>query len=222
MATEDGLNGVPDAAIAERPTPGHGLVACPGCDLLIREMPVAAGELLICPRCGHVVREGKPDSVLRALVFSTAGIILFAPAMALPLLSMSILGLRQDASMTQALLALFQGGYPEVAFAVMICAMLAPFANLWLMFSVSLALYREHRPRWLMRLLRLNHKVREWAMLEVFLLGVLVSVIKLKDMAQLLPGPGLYCFMGLMLATLMLEGMVDEHEFWQEFSDGRP
>lgn len=195
------------------------LSACPECDLLLANVRLEAGQEATCPRCGHVVREGKPDSVLRALALSSTGLVLFAPAMGLPLLSLSILGLHQQCSLLQAVIALFQGGYPEVGLVVALCALAAPFANLWLMFSISLSLKVRHRPRVLPLLLRINHWIREWSMLEVFLLGVLVSMVKLRDMADLLPGPGLYCFTGLMLVTLLMESLVDEHEFWQTLDE---
>lgn len=194
----------------------QGLSACHDCDLLLAPTALQPGEFQACPRCGSIVREGKPDSRLRALALSSTGLILFAPAVGLPLLSMSVMGLRQEASLMRAVLSLFEGGFPEVGLAVLVSTVLAPFANLWLMFSVSLSLTLSHRPRWLARLLRVNHRVREWAMIEVFLFGVLISVVKLKDMGQLVPGTGLYCFAGLMLSTLLLESLVDEHEFWQE------
>ena len=58
-------------------------------------------------------------------------------------------------------------------------------------------------------------------MLEVFLMGVLVSMVKLKDIAELMPGLGLYCFVCLMLCALLLNTLVDEHEFWQTYENNR-
>jgi len=49
----------------------------------------------------------------------------------------------------------------------------------------------------------------------------LVSVVKLKDMAQLLPGIGLYCFVCLMLCTLLIETLIDQHELWQAYEKNR-
>lgn len=189
--------------------------ACPECDLLLDDVPVPAGSESHCPRCGHGLREGRPDSVAHALWLSSLGLILFGPAIAMPLLALSSSGLRQESSLAQAVLALADTGVWEVASMVAICAIIAPFLNLWLMFSVSVVLARGHRPAWLPALLRLNHLARQWAMLEVFLMGVLVSIIKLRDTAELLPGAGLYCFIGLMLCSVLMSAVTDEHEFWQ-------
>jgi len=169
---------------------------------------------LLCPRCGHVIREGRPDSVINALVLSTTGLILFIPAIGLPLLSMSILGLHKEASLIESVLALSRDGFWQVSLVVFIAAALAPFFNLWLMFTTSLAIFLRRPSANLRFLLRVNHHAREWAMTEVFFLGVLVSIVKLKDLATLLPGWGLLCFLCLMLISILINTTIDEHELW--------
>jgi paraquat-inducible protein A len=198
--------------------------ACPECDLLLQDIAVPPGSESVCPRCGHVLREGRPDSVLHALVLSTLGLMLFGPAIGMPLLSLSVTGLRQEASLAQAVLALADNGFWEVALMVATCAVIAPLLNLWLLFAVSVTLQLRSQPSWLPLLMRMNHHVREWAMLEVFLMGVLVSMVKLKDIAELLPGIGLYCFVCLMLCALLLNTIIDEHELWQtwDMNQARP
>lgn len=195
------------------------VTACAECDLLIEEVSVDSGWNLLCPRCGHVIREGRPDSVLNALVLSITGLILFIPSVGLPLLSMSILGLHKEASLVESVLALSRDGFWQVSLVVFISAMLAPFLNFWLMFTISFAIYFQQPSRQLRLLLRLNHHAREWAMTEVFFLGVLVSIVKLKDLASLLPGWGLLCFLCLMLVSILLNTTVDEHELWEALDE---
>lgn len=189
--------------------------ACPECDLILQDVRVPAGSESRCPRCDHVLREGRPNSVMHALLLSAAGLLLIGPAIGMPLLSLSVSGLRQEASLAQAILAMADNGQWEVALIVALCAVIAPLLNLWLLFAVAVALQWRSQTRWLPLLMRLNHFIREWAMLEVFLMGVLVSIVKLKDIAELLPGVGLYCFALLMLCGLLLNTVIDQHELWQ-------
>lgn len=195
------------------------VTACAECDLLIEEVAVTSGFNIICPRCTHVIREGRSDSILNSLVLSVTGLILFVPAVGLPLLSMSILGLHKEASLVESMLALSRDGFWQVSLVVFISAMLAPFLNFWLMFTISLAIYLRQPSAQLRFLLRANHHAREWAMTEVFFLGVLVSIVKLKDLATLLPGWGLLCFLCLMLISILLNTIVDEHELWEALDE---
>jgi paraquat-inducible protein A len=72
-----------------------------------------------------------------------------------------------------------------------------------------------------MLLYRTYHHLREWGMLEVYLLGILVSIIKLRDMAELSLGIGLACFAGLLVVQVWLELVMSPHQVWQALSERR-
>ena len=46
---------------------------------------------------------------------------------------------------------------------------------------------------------RIYHHLRDWGMLEVYFMGVLVAIVKLVDLAELTIGLGLFCFISLLL-----------------------
>jgi paraquat-inducible protein A len=54
----------------------------------------------------------------------------------------------------------------------------------------------------------------EWGMLEICMLGILVSIIKLKDLAQISYGIGLFCFVLLLTISLVASVTLDEHKYW--------
>jgi len=56
-------------------------------------------------------------------------------------------------------------------------------------------------------------------MLEVYLLGILVSIIKLADMAELGLGIGLLCFVALLLVQIWLEILMSPEQIWQALSE---
>ncbi len=194
--------------------PTQHLTACAQCDLLLEDQSAQVACKLLCPRCGYVLHEGKPSSVLRALLLSSIGLCLLGPATGLPLMVLSMAGIHTELSVVQGILHLANSGFPYVAGLVTVLTLLAPFVSLWLLFAASLTLHLGHRSAWLPVLLRVNHHVREWAMLEVFLFSALVAMVKLRDMVSLLPGSGLWCFSVLMVTTLLIRSSVDEHEFW--------
>jgi paraquat-inducible protein A len=55
----------------------------------------------------------------------------------------------------------------------------------------------------------------EWAMLEVYTLGIIVACVKLSSMADLRFGMGLYAFVGLLLVTVTLTASLDRALFWR-------
>jgi paraquat-inducible protein A len=58
-------------------------------------------------------------------------------------------------------------------------------------------------------------------MIEVFLLGVLVAIVKLSSLAQVVAGPALWAFMGL---TVLLTAVLsfNPRAFWEMAFEPRP
>ena len=67
-------------------------------------------------------------------------------------------------------------------------------------------------------LYRIYHHLRDWGMLEVYLMGVLVAIVKLADMAAITVGLGLVCFISLLLVQVWLEVVMSLHQIWQALS----
>ncbi|MNT76087.1 Paraquat-inducible protein A [compost metagenome] len=65
---------------------------------------------------------------------------------------------------------------------------------------------------------RIYHHLRDWGMLEVYLMGILVAIVKLADIADLSLGIGLLCFVGLLLVQVWLEVTMSPHQIWRALS----
>ena len=63
-------------------------------------------------------------------------------------------------------------------------------------------------------LFRLVHALRNWQMFEVFMLGILVSVVKLAHLSNVIPGFGLWAFFGLMFTSIAAAASYDEEDIW--------
>jgi paraquat-inducible protein A len=85
---------------------------------------------------------------------------------------------------------------------------------------ISGSLHRERFSPLLPYAFRYYHYLDEWGMLEVYMLGVLVAVVKLSGMASVLPGIGLYCFIALLLVTTLMSSLLDEEGFWTRIEQG--
>ncbi len=191
-----------------------GLVACPECDLLIRRTHPEPGLRSLCPRCGSTLFHTKKDSVERTLVLSLAGLILFVPAMVLPIMNLDAMGLEQTSNILQGIGVLFRDGFHMVAILVLLTAVVVPFLKLLLLFYVSVAIRIKANLGHLSRGFRLYQRLDEWGMLEIYMLGILVSITKLTDLAQVSYGIGLFCFVSLLVITLFSSVTLDKHQYW--------
>lgn len=173
------------------------LVACPECDRLHVRVPLRAGEKARCVRCGTVLQSApywRPDQML-ALVM--AALIAFLLANACPILELRVQGSISRATLLDAVLTLWREDRQLVAVLVFATGLLAPLADLLAMTALLAAVLAGRRPAYFAPLLRLIQQIRPWGMIEVLMLGVLVSLIKLSHLAQVVPGVALWAFIAL-------------------------
>lgn len=200
-------------AVLSEPAPvAQSLRACPDCDALVRLPTLLAGADAYCPRCQRLLREGHTDAIRRARFISACGLFLYFPAMSLPLLEVEFFGTANNSSLAGSILSFFQSGHRLAAMVVFAMVVLAPFLN-FLITGICAFISATRWPH-LPWLLRVNHHIHEWSMLEVFMMGVLVSVVKLRNDVDVIIGPGLICFAGLLIMMMALVWAVDDHVFW--------
>ncbi len=194
----------------------RGVTACPDCDLLLKEPGKALpkGTKSRCPRCGSALCSPRQNTVERTLALSLTGLILFFPAMLLPVLRLDAMGLEVATNLVHGISVLFQSGFHAVSILILLTGVAVPFVKLLLLFMVSLGISAKSRSSLLRLFFRLYQFLDEWGMLEIYMLGILVSIIKLKDLAQLSYGLGLLCFVALLVMTICTAICLDEHRYW--------
>ena len=177
------------------------------------------GSVAKCSRCGGVVYSRKDNTISKTLAFAIAGLILFVPANVYPFMTMKIMGKAQASTLLHAVLALYQGGFLMVSGLVFVCSIAAPFVQLLFLLYILLPLSMGKVPPALASIFRAVRSVAVWGMLEVYMLGILVSIIKLKDMATLQLGIGLYAFVSLLVVVIMATVTLNPREVWERLED---
>ena len=192
----------------------EGLIACPECDLLIRHTDPGTGVKGLCPRCRCTLYHVKKNPVERTLILTLTGLILFIPAMVLPIMTLNALGLEQSANIIQGVSALFRAGFHMVGIIVLLTVAIVPLIKLLFLFYISISIRIKADWKNLGRTFRFYQRMDEWGMLEICMLGILISIIKLKDIAEISYGIGLFCFASLIIITLLSSVTLDEHKYW--------
>jgi len=190
------------------------LVACHDCDLLLSEPPVPEGDSAICPRCQGILVRRRRNSIERTLALALAGFVLFLVANAFPFLTFEMQGQATQTTLASGSIDIFRAGRPVVAGLVFLTTILAPATELVLLIYILGPLNLGIRPPALALAFRGVQHARNWSMMEVFLIGIFVSVVKLTDMAEIVPGIALWAFV-LMIPTLAAAGStLDPDEVW--------
>jgi paraquat-inducible protein A len=199
-------------------------IACPDCDLLQRIPPLPPGGKARCPRCGETLVNQRADPLDRPLALTVAAALALLLANTAPLMGLSAVGRESSTTIIGGAHEMWLQGSEITAVIVAFCAVIAPAAHVLFMLVVLLAVRRPPAPRWVGEMLRSAHFMQPWSMTEVMMLGILVALVKIAQLATVIPGIGMYAagtFVLLIAATMVA---FDPREIWKrvEWADGRP
>ncbi len=190
------------------------LTQCTDCGLTQRNPPLPAGGSIECGRCGSVLHRDRPDSLNRTLALTIAGLVLFIVANSFPFLSFQMQGQGTQTTLFTGIIDLYEQGQWEIAAVVAFTAVLAPGLQLALLLVVLLPLRLGRIPVWLPTLFRLVRTLTPWGMMDVFMLAILVSVVKLSDMATIVAGTSLFAFVILIFVLAAAQAALDPDLVW--------
>jgi paraquat-inducible protein A len=196
-------------------------IACHDCDLIHRINPLPAKGTAICIRCGAVLHKHKPNSLDRTLAFAFAGLILFILANSFPFLGLKIGAQVRQTTLITGIEELYLQGMQVIAILVLLTTVLVPFTQLMCLFYILLPLKLDRLPKRLPWVLRFLQTIQPWGMVEVFMVGILVSVVKLAKMAKIIPGISLYSFLALIFVLSAMTVSLDAHLIWQKWEKHR-
>lgn len=199
--------------------PARHWVACHDCDLLHRLGEIPEGATARCRRCGGVLRKRRRRSIERTLALAIGAVILFAVANGFPFLSFDMRGQETQTTLITGVKDLWQQGKPELAGLVLLTIFLAPLLQISILLYVLLPLYWNRVPWKVAPAFRLLRRVEPWSMMEVFMIGILVAIVKLMDMAQIVPGVALWAFVLLFLLISGAVASLDPQAVWERIEE---
>ena len=150
----------------------------------------------------------------RTLALSLTGLLLFIPANILPIMTFELLGQSNTNTMINGIYQMTLGGYWWMSALVCFCSILAPLLKLLMLAFISAGSLLSWSKRGVARALKTYQALDEWGMFDVYMLGILISFIKMKDMGSLIPGPGLVAFILLLLVATACSSVFDKQLIW--------
>ena len=195
---------------------GRSLIACHECDTLHRLPDLRPGRTLRCSRCNAVLLNYPKGGLDRPIALYLAAAILFIFANVFPFLTLDIQGREEMTTLLGTSMVLYRDGMGELAVVVLITSFLGPAllitSSLYVLVGVRL---NRSLPGLRTALSWISH-LEPWGMLDVFMLGVLVSFVKLAGMATIHIGLSLYAFIGLIFVAAAAAAAFEPHLLWHK------
>jgi paraquat-inducible protein A len=177
------------------------LIACHQCDTLHRKPELRSRTVARCSRCGAVLYRSVSARLDRVTAITLAALITFVIAQAAPIVQLETSGIVTQTTLSGAIAALWSENGQVIAVLVLCSTTLFPLIELSALLYLLFALRAGIRPYGFDELLRVIQWVRPWGMIEVFMLGVLVALVKLSSLAEMRPESALFAFGALTLMT---------------------
>ena len=165
-------------------------IACPDCDLINQVPELAPGESASCVRCEATLSRNPPNSIARGIALTFTAIILYTITCTFPFLSFGKAGIVAHTKLFSGIIGLYHEGMYFLAGAVSFTTVVVPIFMMAGLCYLLLPLRVDLRLPGAERILRWILQLQPWNMVEIFMIGIIVSGVKLQKMAALQPGLG--------------------------------
>jgi paraquat-inducible protein A len=170
----------------------HSHLACHHCGASFRRVPVEKGHVALCARCDSVLETYsglRPDGWLAIAI---TAVLTFVMANVYPIGTLVFQGTGRSATFLDTVYVAWEAGYPWVAALTGATGFALPALHLFLLMWILIPMSMGRVAPAFEQVVSLIDKLTPWCMVPVFLLGALVAIVKLVDLASLQLGVGLY------------------------------
>jgi len=190
------------------------LIVCRTCDLICHDVALAVGETASCPRCQAMLYRNSRATLDQALAIAVAAAILLLILNSFPLLALTVQQVSRATTLLHAALAMWDDGMHAISLLVVLTTMLAPALQIAGALYILYSLRFGNARRAIGVPMQLLQKIRPWSMVEVLMLGLLVSLVKLQNMADIVIGPALWSCAGLICVSAALASILTPRNVW--------
>ncbi len=198
---------------SEIQSPGDDLKACHCCGLIQSIPDLEKNQVAKCSRCGATVSRFKNRSAGRTAALATAALVLYWPAILLPILEIERLGRHRQSSLLMGTLQLIGEGSWFVGGIVLVFSIIFPLVKIVLLLELSMLgiLHRSHKG--------ITYRVMEhagkWSMMDVMLIAFMVMLVKLGSLVEFHLGPAVWAFVLCVAMSMFASLSFDPHSIWE-------
>jgi len=190
------------------------LISCRDCGHLYDLPHVGENQQLDCKFCSHVMLTHRPDWEHKVSALTLAGIILFVLANIFPFIGLETAGQVQNSNLIGGVQALIHRKEFLLASIVFITIFLFPLLELLGVLYILISRFMGTLAPFIGKIIHMLHISKPWGMLEIFLVGLAVASLKLGNFAEIVLGPGIYAFTGLVLILIANNIYLSREDIW--------
>lgn len=197
-------------------SPSDSMFVCHHCDALQRTPEIEPGSTINCGCCGSSLFRVSSGTLDKPLALIMASMIIFVIANIYPIMTLTMVGVSQSATITGTALTFLNQGNPELAAVIWLPSVLIPGVIICGLFYVLFSIRYQMNWRYTRPILIWVSRLLPWGMMDVFFLGILVALVKLVDLADIILGLGFYAFLALIFVYAFTISTLNIHALWDD------
>jgi paraquat-inducible protein A len=190
------------------------LMVCHECDALQDVSHIPVDNVGLCACCGERLFKNPRSAIEKPLALIIACAILFIVANIYPIMTLNIMGIERETTLTGSALIFFEQGRPDLAIVVWFTSVLLPGFSIFALCYILTSIYLKKCWPFTRYLLLWVSRLLPWGMMDVFLLAVLVALVKLSSLADIVLGLGFNAFVVLILCYAAASSSIEMHVLW--------
>ncbi len=192
------------------------LVLCRYCDLL-QELPTLEdGQEAHCARCGHELDARQRESALRPILYALSALFMLLLTNLFPFIGMDAAGSVREMDFLDTSAVLLDEDYPWLALLVWLFIQAIPAFCMSAIIYLKLGMY--FRLPALVQVARMLFTLKPWSMVDIFLIGLIVSFVKLLTHFEISLGMSFWAFCLFCVLHLRTFQVIDRHELWSRIA----
>jgi len=191
-----------------------GLLHCHTCALLVEQSKHGSH----CPRCGDHLHARKPDSLARTWALLIAAIVMLLPANILPIMTVIRFGQGEPSTILAGVVHLIGAGMWPLGLIIFFASIMVPLSKLAALVFLLFSVQRKSawKPDDRTRLYRVTEMIGSWSMVDIFIIGILTSLVSLDALSTIQPGAAASYFAAAVVLTMLAAQSFDPRLIWDD------
>lgn len=201
---------------SERSGAQQGWIRCRHCGLVFAS---DAAEHHRCPRCGRRAHLREEHSRSRTCALLTASMILYLPSNLYPIMFTDYLGSSTGSNIVDGVISLWQMDSQFVAMIILLASIFIPVFKILMLFCLIVLSCRTKitKPALLSLIYRLICFIGKWSMIDVFVVIIMSSAVRITGLLTISPGLAILAFCSVVLITMAAAEMFDVRLLWDRY-----
>lgn len=197
-------------------------IACHDCDLMIR-LPddLQLYQKVCCPRCLSEQFVVRKDPLDKTIAVTLTALALLGISISFPFLTMETAGAENTISLLQSPIALYHEGYSMIALIVLACVIVLPAIYLCSLLAMLIPVYVLGKNQASVFYAKLVSALLPWIMVDVFVIGVLVALLKLMDTADIVLDIAFWSYIAFTVMFITVTNIVSKRQLWYWVANGK-